>query len=65
MNLKSGIFERGIDLPLRSDLKKYGHKPGAHWIEETKEQMNQALADYRVTNMQGKYGLKVRNKKYL
>lgn len=44
---------------------KYGHKPGAHWIEETKEQKNQALADYRVTSIQSKYGLKVRNKKYL
>lgn len=65
MNLRSGIFERGIDLPLKSDLMKYGHKPGAHWIEETKEQKNQALADYRVTSIQSKYGLKVRNKKYL
>lgn len=44
---------------------KYGHKPGAHWTEETKEQKNQALADYRVMSMQSKYGLKVCNKKYL
>lgn len=52
MNLKSGISERGIDLSLRTDPTNFECKLGALWREETKEQMDHTLTDYKVAQRQ-------------
>lgn len=67
MSLENEISERGIDLSLRTDPKNSECKLGAVWMEETLEQMDHALSDYKVA-YKGKCdtnGLEVCNKKHL